>query len=52
LVYVDDVVLTCNSFAEINVVKVHLHSRFYIKDLGPIKYFLSLEVSRSVDGLV
>jgi len=52
LVYVDDMVLTGNSIAEINAVKVHLHSRFYIKELGPIKYFLGLEVFRSLDGLV
>jgi len=52
LVYVDDVVLTGNSIAEINVAKAHLYSRFHIKDLGPIKYFLGLEVSRSLDGLV
>jgi len=52
LVYVDDVVLTGNSIAEINAVKAHLHSRFHIKDLGPIKYFLGLEVSRSLDGLI
>jgi len=52
LVYVDDVVLIGNSIAEINDVKAHLHSRFHIKDLGPIKYFLGLEVSRSLDGLI
>jgi len=52
LVYVDDVVLTGNNVAKINTVKAHLHSRFHIKDLGPIKYFLGLEVSRSLDGLV
>jgi len=52
LVYDDDVVLTSNNIVEINVVKAHLHSRFHIKDLGPIKYFLGLEVSRSLDGLV
>jgi len=52
LVYVDDVVLIGNNIAEINVVKVHLHSRFHIKDLGLIKYLLGLEVSCSLDGLV
>jgi len=52
LVYVDDVVLTGNNIVEINVVKAHLHSRFHIKDLGPIKYFLGLKVFRSLDGLV
>ena len=38
LVYVDDMVLTGNSIAEINAVKAHLHSRFHIKGLGHIKY--------------
>ena len=52
LVYDDDMVLTGNSIIEINDVKVHLHSRFHIKDLGPLKYFLGLEVTRSLDGLV
>jgi len=51
LVYVNDVVLTGNNITEINVVKAHLHSRFHIKDLGPIKYFLGLEVFRSLDEL-
>jgi len=45
-------VLTSNSIAEINVVKAHLHSRFHIEDLEPLKYFLGLEVTRSLDGLV
>ena len=52
LVYVNDVVLTGNNIVEINAVKAHLHSIFHIQDLGPIKYFLGLEVSRSLDGLV
>jgi len=52
LVYVDDVVLIGNRITKMNVVKDHLHSRFHIKDLGPIKYFLGLEVSRSLNGLV
>jgi len=45
-------VLSVNNIAEINDVKVHLHSRFHIKDLDPLKYFLGLEVTRSLDGLV
>ena len=51
LVYVVDVVLTSNSVIEINVVKVHLHSRFLIKDLSLLKYFLDLEVTHSLDEL-
>jgi len=37
LVYIDYVVLTSNSIVEINVVKVHLHSRFHIKNFGSLK---------------
>ncbi|XP_043810935.1 uncharacterized mitochondrial protein AtMg00810-like [Manihot esculenta] len=47
LVYVDDVILTGNSVDAINKCKMALHSKFTIKDLGPMKYFLGLEVARS-----
>ncbi|XP_021609051.1 uncharacterized mitochondrial protein AtMg00810-like [Manihot esculenta] len=47
LVYVDDVILTGNSIDAINKCKMALHSKFTIKDLGPMKYFLGLEVTRS-----
>nr|KYP37372.1 Retrovirus-related Pol polyprotein from transposon TNT 1-94 [Cajanus cajan] len=52
LVYVDDIVLSDNSFFEIQSVKNHLHSKFHIKDLGPLKYFLGLEIARSKTGLI
>ncbi|KAL0454596.1 UNVERIFIED_CONTAM: hypothetical protein Slati_0798800 [Sesamum latifolium] len=35
----------------IDKVKRFLHSAFTIKDLGPAKYFLSLEIARSAAGL-
>nr|KYP51292.1 Retrovirus-related Pol polyprotein from transposon TNT 1-94 [Cajanus cajan] len=47
LVYVDDVVLTGNDMAEISAVKAYLHAQFHIKDLGPLKFFLGLEIARS-----
>ncbi|KAL0405284.1 UNVERIFIED_CONTAM: Retrovirus-related Pol polyprotein from transposon RE1 [Sesamum latifolium] len=50
LVYVDDVLLTHSSEAQIAVVKRYLDSAFTIKDLGPAKYFLSLEIDRTVVG--
>nr|KYP71079.1 hypothetical protein KK1_010322 [Cajanus cajan] len=52
LVYVDDIVLSGNSLFEIQSVKNHLHAKFHIKDLGPLKYFLGLEVARSKTGLI
>jgi len=46
------VVLIHNNIAGINALKAHLHSRFHIKDLGSLKYFLAFEVARSLHGLV
>jgi len=52
LIYVNDVVLSSNSIARINIVKVHLHFRFHIKYLSLLKYFLDLEVICSLEILV
>ncbi|PNX93731.1 putative copia-type protein [Trifolium pratense] len=51
LVYVDDIVLTGNSMSEIHFVKQTLDSRFKVKDLGPLRFFLGLEVARTKDGI-
>ncbi|KAL2235864.1 UNVERIFIED_CONTAM: Retrovirus-related Pol polyprotein from transposon RE1 [Sesamum indicum] len=52
LVYVDDILLTGDSAAQIDALKAHLHSLFTIKDLGLAKYFLGLEFARSSHGLL
>ncbi|XP_061363749.1 uncharacterized mitochondrial protein AtMg00810-like [Gastrolobium bilobum] len=52
LVYVDDMVLTGNNLDEIQSVKNHLDHLFRIKDLGPLKFFLGLEIARSQHGIV
>ncbi|GJZ39135.1 ribonuclease H-like domain-containing protein [Tanacetum coccineum] len=44
LVYVDDIIITGNSVYEIEKFKVFLKSKFMIKDLGKLKYFLGIEV--------
>lgn len=51
LVYVDDLVITCNSESEIESFKVFLKNKFKIKDLGELKYFLGIEVLKSKNGL-
>ncbi|CAM8950681.1 unnamed protein product [Rhodiola kirilowii] len=51
LVYVDDVVITGTSSQLIDKVKLFIHDKFQIKDLGLLKYFLGLEVARSKDGI-
>ncbi|KAL0374404.1 UNVERIFIED_CONTAM: Retrovirus-related Pol polyprotein from transposon RE1 [Sesamum radiatum] len=50
LVYVDDVLLTGPSLSQINAAKEFLDSEFTIKNLGPAKYFLGLEIARSTAG--
>lgn len=51
-VYVDDIILTGNDLAGINTLKSHLHSVFSIKDLGPLNFFLGLEVTHTPQGII
>ncbi|GKU87876.1 hypothetical protein SLEP1_g2207 [Rubroshorea leprosula] len=43
---------TWNDTARIQALKQYLHTRFSIKDLGPLKYFLGIEVIRTREGIV
>lgn len=51
LVYMDDSLITGNSILVINMFKASLSSTFHIKDLGVLKYFLGIEVARSLAGI-
>lgn len=51
LVYVDDVILTGASLDDIDTLKQHVNSSYKLKDLGPLRYFLGLELSRSSKGM-
>ncbi|WRX19899.1 Reverse transcriptase [Theobroma cacao] len=51
LVYVDDIVITGSDTASIQSLKSFLHMQFQIKDLGLLKYFLGVEVTRSKKGI-
>ncbi|XP_019154611.1 PREDICTED: uncharacterized protein LOC109151149 [Ipomoea nil] len=51
LVYVDDIVVASADLESIQGVKTQLNERFQIKDLGPMKYFLGLEVARHTKGI-
>lgn len=51
LIYVDDIILACNSFDEFTSIKIILNNSFKIKDLGQLKYFLGLEVAHSQLGI-
>ena len=47
VVYVDDIVITGNDTAGISSLKSFLHTQFHTKDLGMLRYFLGVEVTRS-----
>jgi hypothetical protein len=51
LVYVDDIILAGTSIVEFDRIKHILDSKFKIKDLGSLKYFLWLEVAQSREGI-
>ncbi|GJR33310.1 retrovirus-related pol polyprotein from transposon TNT 1-94 [Tanacetum coccineum] len=44
LVYVDDIIVTCNNKGTINNIICQLGSAFALKDLGPLNYFLGIEI--------
>ncbi|GKC57621.1 ribonuclease H-like domain-containing protein [Tanacetum coccineum] len=51
-VYVDDIIITGNNLPEINKVKQFLKTKFMIKDLGKLKYFLGIEVLDTSNGVL
>ncbi|KAK3038643.1 hypothetical protein RJ639_027306 [Escallonia herrerae] len=51
IVYVDDMVVTENDPEEREALQGHLSREFKMKDLGSLKYFLGIEVSRSKKGI-
>ena len=51
LVYVDDVILVENNLEDITSTKKFLSSKFKLKDLGKLKYFIGIEVARSRHGI-
>jgi len=51
LIYVDDIILAGNCMNGIKEIKNQLHTTFKIKDLGQLKYFLGLEISKTHEGI-
>ena len=51
IVYVDDMVVTGNDPDERKALQSYLSSEFEMKDLGHLKYFLGIKVSRSDKGI-
>jgi len=51
LVYVDDIIIASNNDAAVDELKSQLKDCFKLRDLGPLKYFLGLEIARSAAGI-
>ncbi|KAK9049228.1 hypothetical protein SSX86_031804, partial [Deinandra increscens subsp. villosa] len=51
LVYVDDIIITGNNINEFDKLKELLKTKFLIKDLGELKYFLGIEVIKMNNGI-
>ncbi len=50
LLYVDDMIITGDDPEYIAFVKARLSEQFLMSDLGPLRYFLGIEVSSTSDG--
>ena len=51
LVYVDDLVISSSNLKIMQNFKDYLSSCFHMKDLGPLKYFLGIEIARNSTGM-
>ena len=51
LVYVDDLLISGNDPTTLISFKKYLSSCFHMKDFGRLKYFLGIEVARSLSGI-
>ncbi|CAN6568409.1 unnamed protein product [Malus baccata var. baccata] len=51
ILYVDDIIITGNTASVIDDVIVALTKEFEIKDLGPLHYFMGIQIIQHADGL-
>ena len=51
IVYEDDIIVTRNDPMEMEQLKEKLAAKFETKDLGPLRYFLGMEVAGNKSGI-
>uniref|UniRef100_A0A2N9HI29 Retrotransposon Copia-like N-terminal domain-containing protein n=1 Tax=Fagus sylvatica TaxID=28930 RepID=A0A2N9HI29_FAGSY len=47
----DDILIASSDIAAVTKLKQFLDAQFKLKDLGPVRYFLGLEIARSTQGI-
>lgn len=52
LVYVDDIIIASDSFHVVQNLIASLNAVFPLKDLGPLNYFLGIQVKRATSGSI
>jgi hypothetical protein len=50
LLYVDDMIITSDGPEYIVFIKAHLSDQFFMSDLGPLRYFLGIEISSTPEA--
>ncbi|XP_062089460.1 uncharacterized protein LOC133795993 [Humulus lupulus] len=51
LIYVDNIVIASNNDVDAAAFNKHMNSKFQLKDHGPLRFFLCLEIGRSKNGI-
>jgi hypothetical protein len=51
VLYVDDILITGSSASTITVVKDILHNKFSMTNMGPLHFFLGLEINQDASGI-
>jgi hypothetical protein len=51
LVYIDDIIVASDSPTIVEEINVFLNTKFKIKNLGTLRYFLGLEIARTTQGI-
>lgn len=51
LIYVDDIIIIGSSTSAVSHLIAQLRDDFAVKDLGPLSYFLGIQVSHTSKGL-
>ncbi|WZZ08512.1 hypothetical protein YC2023_094433 [Brassica napus] len=52
LVYVDDIIIASSNDEDVDSFKKSLADHFKLRDLGPLRYFLGLEIARSSSSIL